>query len=470
MAIATLIQRTRSLQRLKQQIRPSAVRRIEAGGLYDFIPALNRQFMPPRHLHPLVQALERSWSEPIRRTAHAPPRFAKTDTVLNFIVLTLLKQPWRTLAYVTYEDRTARSKSRRCRNWALSAGIELDEAAGNLNEWRTKQGGGLLATGIGGPLTSQGVDILLVDDPYKNRLQAESPAYRAMVADWWGDVAETRIEPGGSAFIFHTRWHNDDLIGHVLTGEDKDNWQHILMPAISEAGESLWPERWPLELLRQKERSVGAYTWASLFQGAPRPRGGAVFNDAHFYETPPASGYRIAIGVDLAYTKKTSSDHSVAVVLAATREKQPDGKFVDRFFVLEVVREQLRAPEFRAKLKVLKERYPGAIWRMYAAGTELGTVDLMADGAGGIPLLATSASADKFLRAQGVAAAWNNGRVLVRQGARWAEKFVTELTSFTGLNDPEDDQVDALAPAYDALAMTSGPMFSGQKMPGRSFN
>lgn len=421
--------------------------------------------MAPRHLDPLVQALERSWTEPIRRTAHAPPRHGKTDTVLQFIVATLRRQPHRTLAYVTYEDRTARSKSRRCRNWALAAGVELNEAAGNLNEWRTREGGGLLATGIGGPLTSQGVDILLIDDPYKNRVQAESPAYRAMVADWWGDVAESRIEPGGSAFIFHTRWHTDDLIGHVLGGEDGASWEHIHLPAISDAGEALWPERWPLESLRQKQRSVGAYTWASLYQGTPRPRGGAVFGDVHFFDVAPGSGYRVAIGVDLAYTAKTSSDYSTAVVVAAHRKQNEK---TDTFYVLEVVREQLQAPAFRVRLQQLRERYPGASWRAYVAGPERGTVDLMAEGPRGVPLLALPATADKFLRAQPVASAWNAGCVLVRQGARWANDFVTELASFTGVKDVHDDQVDALAAAYDALALSAGPMFSGQKLPGRS--
>lgn len=417
--------------------------------ILDFATWLNPRFLRPYHLAALTAELELSWTQAVRRTAHAPPRFAKTDTVLAFIARTLKKQPHRTIAYVSYGDRIAKSKSRRARGWAIAAGVRLADHGGSLNEWRTAAGGGLLATGIGGPLTSQGVDILVVDDPYKSRVQAESPAYREQVADWWGDVAETRLEPGASAFIFHTRWHTDDLIGHVSRGEDRAAWRHINMPALNEAGESLWPERWPVEALLQKQRSAGPYTWASLYQGTPRPRGGQVFGDVHFYQSAPTGGYRVSIGVDLAYSAKTHSDYSVAVVMAAVR--QADGE--DRFFILEVLRRQEQAPQFKERLALLKKRYPGASWRMYAAGTELGTADFMATGPDAVRIGPVNAGADKFIRAQPVAASWNAGHVLVREGAAWADEFVTELKDFTGVKDANDDQVDALAAAYDVLAV-----------------
>ena len=410
----------------------------------------------------------------MRVTAHAPPRHAKTDTVLAFIADTLKQLPHKTLAYVTYEDRTAKSKSRKAQQWALQAGVEL--VTTSLNEWRTRQGGGLLATGIGGPLTSQGVDILLVDDPYKNRLQAESASYRAMVSDWQDDVAETRLEPGGSAFIFHTRWVNDDLIGHVLGGEAGHLWKNIKMPALSDAGEVLWPQRWTAKLLEQKKLSVGPYTWASLYQGDPRPRGSAVFNGVHLYDVAPTEGYRVAIGVDLAYSAKTSADYSIAVVLAAKYDATLKR---DRFYVLEVLREQVDAPAFKAKLRALHQKYPSATWRTYYAGPEKGVVDLMRTGDGAVPLMGIQASADKFIRAQPAAAAWNRGDilmpsqkkgdVLVPMPVPWANPFVTVIHNFTGVKDKHDDDVDALAAAHDQAAMLSGQMFTGVEMPRRTF-
>jgi predicted phage terminase large subunit-like protein len=445
----------------------------EAVGLYDFIPTLSKSYKPPRHLDPLVIDLERAWVESVRDTAHAPPRHAKTDTVLAFIALTLLKQPHRTLAYVTYGDRIARSKARKARQWAEAAGVRFAKGAENLNEMRTAEGGGLLATAISGPLTSQGVDILLVDDPYKDRVQAESAAWREKVTDWWGDIAETRLEPGSSAFIFHTRWHPDDLIGHVHGSEDAAAWRHLNMPAVSDAGVALWPERWPLELLEQKRRSAGEYTWASLFQGRPRPRGGSVFGDVHHYSHVPTEAFRVAIGVDLAYSKKTSSDWSVAVVLAECK---------GTYYVLDVVRRQQRAPEFKEVLRSLRARFPSAQMRWYCSGTEMGVADLVntpeRDERGqqrtAIRLNAIQVTADKFVRAQPVAAAWNGTRanqeadapyvtpprVLLPQQAPWLTEFVTVVTGFTGVNDAHDDDVDALAAGFDALPSTGRAMTS----------
>jgi len=452
----TIVQKVRSLQRLQQRLKaartPRAFTDAAQLGLYEFIPRLNPVYGPPRHLDPLVQDLQRAWTEPVRSTGHAPPQHAKTDTILAFIALTLRKQPHRNIAYVTYESGLARSKSYKARQWAEAAGVQLAPGAKRLDEWRTKEGGGLMARGIRGPLTGQPVDILFVDDPYKDRVQAESPAYRRVVKDWWGDVAETRVRPSGSVFIFHTRWHTDDLIGHVLTGGDKAAWNHRLMPAVNKAGKPLWPEVYSRKVLDRKRASAGEYTWASLYQGEPRPRGGQLFQNAFTYATErrPKVGYRLAIGHDLAYSAKTQSDYSVAVVLAEVTERDEKGEDIQRYYVLEVVRDQVRASVFKETLRKLYARYPTAVHRFYGSGVELGTADLLEED--GIDLGAEAAVADKFIRAQPVSAAWNRGHVLVPESAPWVNDLVKEVTDFTGVKDLHDDQVDALAAAFDALA------------------
>lgn len=288
---------------------------------------------------------------------------------------------------------------------------------------------------------------LVIDDPYKNRAQAESAAYQRMVVDWWGDVANTRIEPGGSIFVFHTRWTTNDLIGHILSGEDAAEWTWLCMPALADdplpgrdLGSALWPDRWPVEELLSKKAAVGPYTWASLYQGRPQPRGGAVFNAPAYYDRLP-DGYRVAIGIDLAYSRATKADHSVAVVVA-----EKGGVY----YLLDVVRERMKAPAFAERLKHLQTAYPGAPFRWIASGTETGAADFLI--AAGIPLTVDNASTDKFVRAIDVAADWNGGRVLVPSDPRkWVPLLLDEVSSFTGQNDPEDDQVDALAAGHKAL-------------------
>ena len=76
----------------------------------------------------------------------------------------------------------------------------------------------------------------------------------------------------------------------------------------------------------------------------------------------------------------------------------------------------------------------------------------------GLRLVEVKVRGDKFTRAQPVAAAWNAGRILVPTAAPWLKGFLAELERFTGVNDAEDDQVDALGYAWDALAVDDVPM------------
>lgn len=244
--------------------------------LAEFVPRVSPAYAAPKHLGPLLDVFDRIEHEPVRVALSVPPRFGKTETVLHGIARALVRHPEWTFAYVSYAANVARSKSRLIRDYALRAGVELRPDSKSLNEWRTPQGGGVLATGVGGPLTSHGVRVLVVDDPHKNRQEADSPLIRERIGGWFTSTAMTRIEPGGSAIVVHTRWNNDDLIGRLKSDEEQE-WEVISLPAIDARGRSLWPERWPVEELNKKRIDVGEYDWESLFQQDPKVRKGLVF-------------------------------------------------------------------------------------------------------------------------------------------------------------------------------------------------
>lgn len=417
----------------------------ERESLYEYIPRVNPRYSAPRHLAPFVEQLERSWREPVRCTGHAPPRHTKTDTVSAFIGQTLRKWPHKRFAYISYSADVAHSKSKLIRSMAEGDGLKLRDDEQGAGMWSTPEGGGLHATGIGGPLTSFGFDWVFIDDPYKWRQDAESAAYQRTVIDWWLSVAHTRVQPGGSVFIFHTRWVEDDLIGfvHSTYGTAKDGsgpWVDVVMPAVSEQGEPLWPEGgWTLAML--EPHMLDAYTWNSIYQGRPGPRGGKVFHAPHYYDVAPASG-RDAFGLDLAYTDDTSSDFSVAVLMRRQG---------DNLFVLDVLRHQLEADDFAAKLKQARAGHPNATWRFYgASGPEKGVAKTVSRLAG-FPIKHMPAVTDKLTRALPTSATWNQGRVLLPQRAAWLDEFRKEVGLFTGIRDKKDDQIDALAAAHDEL-------------------
>jgi predicted phage terminase large subunit-like protein len=422
--------------------------------LLDFIPALNPRYERPEHLEAAANLFRRiDAGEVVRALVSYPPQHGKSDLFVNGVARLLRRKPWLRNAYVCYGDTLVRKKSRQCRDAAIAAGVRLRDDSHAINDWQTVDGGGLVSTGVGGPLTGQPVDgLLVVDDPHKDRADAESALSRERVHDWWNSTAKPRLHPTASAIIPHTRWHDDDLIGR-LSKEMKPGpggtmvpaWEVINVPAIKADGSPLWHLR-PLEFLEEQRRG-SEYDWWSLWMGSPRPRGTAVFRGAKFYDDLPAT-YRVGKGADLAYTAKTRADYSCGLVLL---EGGVNEKGLPIYYVAEVRREQVEAPTFVRTLAGLNVSYPTGSWHWFCSTTEKGVAHVVSDGDSGVvidPVLATS---DKFVRAQPVAAAWNDGRVLVPRAAPWLKPFVDELGVFSGVGDKKDDQVDALASAFASL-------------------
>lgn len=392
----------------------------------------------PPHVRQIAAHVEAvANGDELRLVIAMPPRHGKTETLLRAFAWLLSRDPSSTMAYATYGADLARSKSRSARRYARDAGVQLASDSASVTEWRTSAGGGLLATGAGGPLTGQGINrLLVIDDPIKNRQEAESALIRDRTWDWFTDVAFTRLEPGASAIVVATRWHPDDLSGRLIA----DGWEPLVLPAINDAGEALWPTHYPLERLKDIRRQVGEYTWASLYQGAPRPRGGAVFRDAWYYDSLPDAPFREAIGIDFAYTAKSHADYSVAI----------RGRLIrDALYLTDLYRGQVEMPELAARLRAWTPT------RMLAriGGTEKGIVDFLRRDYS-LRIDTIPASTDKHAFAQPAAASWNAGRVLLPRSAPWVPALLDEVLSFTGVNDTHDDQVDALGALHHALCAT----------------
>ncbi|HEX7002015.1 MAG TPA: terminase family protein [Trueperaceae bacterium] len=386
----------------------------------------------------ITELIERSTREEVRAVVSMPPRHGKTSTILHAFAWLLTLDPRLTHAFATYAQELANSKSRTARRIARDAGVQLADDAQTVREWRTRAGGGLLATGVGGPLTGQGITGLgVVDDPVKNRQEAESALIRERVWEWFTDVFYTRLEPGASAIVVATRWHQDDLSGRLLA----DGWEGINLPALDDHGAALWPERYPVDRLEGIRAQVGEYTWASLYQGQPVPRGGAVFNVPATYDVLPQGAYREAVGFDAAYTAKSHADYSVALT----------GRLIgDTIYLTGMIRQQAEAGQFLDHLTA--RGIKRVTW--FRSGTEKGLEAFMRRA--GVHVDAITATGDKFARATPAAAAWNAGKIAVpahgsEHHGPWVDTLLDEVTTFTGLGDAHDDIVDALAALHHAL-------------------
>ena len=431
-----------------------------APALLDLVPRISPRFRRPDHLSELTHVLERAHKEPLRVLISVPPRHAKTETMLHGIAWILRDEPSAMLGYISYQADIARSKSRLARDYAKAAGVVVRSDADALHEWLTTRGGGLRAGGIGGPLTGHGFRVLFIDDPTKNRQDAESALIRQRNWDWFTSTALTRLEPTGSAIVCHTRWHEDDLIGRCLkqkelydatNGLDGENWHHINLQAINETtGQALWPTQWPLSALRAKRAAIGEYDWSSLYQGEPRPRGAKVFNEPVRYSVETKiDGARIVIGVDIAATAKTSANFTVALVFAV--RGYGDTMTAD---IIDAERMQETIPVVCRRLEALQKRYSGAPLVVEAAGIGKAVPQVMRDVNPALRIVEEYPQGDKFTRAQPYAAAWNAGRVRLPQMATWNGPVIRTHMDFTGMNDAIDDDVDAGAHAWNYAQRT----------------
>jgi predicted phage terminase large subunit-like protein len=261
------------------------------------------------------------------------------------------------------------------------------------------------------------------------------------------------LTPDGIAILVHTRWHPDDPIGRA---KKLDDWRGKNIQALSGAREDvpLLPKYWPVPAL-EKIRKANAYKFAALYQGSPRPRGNALFNQPKYFEWPaerPRERYSVSYGVDLAYTEKAQKRADFSVLLKMvrvdSRDRDPEQAL---YYIVDVQRAQVDAPAFTLSLKSAVTKEPGPmLW--YASGAEKGAAQFIQEKVDAFEV--RNAGTDKFVRAQSVAEMWNLGRILVPGGEdrpEWVDDFLDEVTNFTGVKDAHDDQVDALAAAFDQL-------------------
>lgn len=152
--------------------------------------------------------------------------------------------------------------------------------------------GSLRVVGRGGSLTSKTVDVMILDDLYKDAQEANSPQIRATAWDWYTKVARSRLHNDSQQLIVFTRWHPEDIIGKIIETEKvifaetwadienvpSDAWVLVNFEAIKtgepteidgrDRGAALWPGRHSLERL-EGLRKIDPVGFQCLYQGDP---------------------------------------------------------------------------------------------------------------------------------------------------------------------------------------------------------
>lgn len=145
--------------------------------------------------------------------------------------------------------------------------------------------------GVGGAITGMGMKFGIIDDPVKNRQDADSPTVRQGLWDWYVSTFRTRLAPGGGILITVTTWHEDGLEARLLklaeSSPKADQWTVIRLPAIAEEpiesydirqpGDYLWPAQYSPDEYEATKIGLGSYEWNALYQQKPSPEAGGIF-------------------------------------------------------------------------------------------------------------------------------------------------------------------------------------------------
>ena len=418
--------------------------------------ALWPRFELAAHHRLIVDRLEAVERGDIRRLMiFLPPRHGKSLIGSQiFPAWYLGRHPDRQVISATYGQELSDDFGRRVRNMvsdslhrAIFPEFRLAADATSIHRFGTTAGGSYYAVGRGGPITGRGADLLLIDDPLKDAYEARSDLTRQGLHEWYSSVAYTRLQPGAAIVMISTRWHEDDLAGRLLRENRGENWHVLSLPAIAErdedfrrAGEALWREKFPLEVLEQIRISVGGAVWASLYQQRPAAAEGAIFKREwfrYFREQPALK--RVVMSWDTAYKTGAENDFSACTIWGVAE---------NGYYLLWFWRDKVEFPELKRRMKWLASEYaPHQILVEDRASGQSAIQELRCETA--LPIIAVKVDRDKISRAQAVTPLFEAGKVFLLESVSWLHDYVEELAAFpTGAHD---DAVDSTTQALNHI-------------------
>jgi predicted phage terminase large subunit-like protein len=269
--------------------------------LIDFVTYTKPDFEVGEHHFQIANALEKvERGEIDRLMIFAPPRHTKSElSSRRFVAWHMGRNPTHQIISATYSgelanmfgyDVRAVMQSQEYANVFENVTLAPDSKA--VGTWRTNHYGVYVSVGVGGAITGKGAHIALIDDPVKNREEADSQVIRDKTWNWYKSTLYTRLMPKGAIIVILTRWHEDDLAGRLLQEQEHggDQWHIVNLPAINKAGAALWPKWYPIEALQRIKSAVQGREWSALYMQNPTPEEGDFFRRQWFkrYDKLPA--------------------------------------------------------------------------------------------------------------------------------------------------------------------------------------
>lgn len=476
-----LLEKSASDREMVRELRRIKTQQKEAGRqviLHKFIKEVSPNYKFYKVHAELTKQLQRIIDGKCKRLIiQIPPRTGKSFLSSKlFPAAYLLAHPDRYAGIVSYSAELAEGFSRSARDYYRQAGGTFDPAKQAVNDWGTQGGGGLWAAGVGGAITGRSGHLLIIDDPVKNREDADSPRVMEKLWDWYTSTLYTRLEPEvGSIVVIQTRWSENDLIGRLIESENnvsekgRENWTILDLPAISEdigsrpplpthcdvvqdwreeSGLALCPQRYGIEEYERIREAIGTRDFAALYQQRPAPEGGNMFDPSwwQYYDNSKElpEFQRIMLSIDCTFTDAKTSDFVVGSVV---------GQAGNNFYVIDMAREKT---DIMGTIAIVS--------RMYNKHSLSGTIiELAASGYAAYQILSKRIPGligfrpekSKVARATGIVPIIEAGNVFLPQSATWLDSFINEFSLFPAAKN--DDIVDSISMAINYMTQRSNP-------------
>lgn len=405
----------------------------------------------------------------------APPRHGKSEIVSRrFPAYALGRCPWLQIIQTSYSADLANAMNRDVQaimdspeyyrifpdtviNGEMAKILDI-KTAKNLKKaadfFETSNKGYMLSAGIGGAVTGRGTKCAIVDDPFKNDEEADSPTIREKVWRWFQSTLYSRIEDGGGLIVMNTRWHIDDLTGRLIEHQnagDGDVYAQIIYPAIAtddekhrKAGEPLHPELFSLKKLEKIRNAVGGRFWSALYQQSPIPEEGGLFKPEwiQYYDELPQHYDKAVMSWDMTFKDTKTSDYVCGQVWV--KEKSC-------YYLVDQIRGRFDFTTTLKKFIEFSNKHPYCKRKLIedkANGTAV--INTLKKHISGIVPITPKES--KVARASATSTLWEAHNIYIpdKFKNRWVElEYEDELLKFPG--GLHDDQVDCTSQALNDL-------------------
>ena len=293
----------------------------------------------------MTDALERALKWDCKRIMiSVPPQHWKsTISTQRFPLFAHLQDPTLNIVSASYSWDLAKSHLGKIRQivespqfkvlWKPLNFIKNDSMEYQLKEWWS-----YYSVGVGWWLTGRPIDIGIIDDVHKDRAEYESDTIRNGVWDWYSSVFQSRLHKDSIIIGVMTRWGEDDLFWRILEAE-WDKWEIINIPVYNEdQTETIFPERFPLSFMKEKENAMILRDFQSLYMWDPINEWGWDFKKDYFqyYEQVPEN-LKIYTFIDPAISQKQEADYTAIVTIWIDSN--------NRVFVLDILHDRMNPDE-----------------------------------------------------------------------------------------------------------------------------